>query len=98
MAPHSIARTAAGASGFFTLTQSAHRPDGRPIAPLREDAFQPHRAGMPEHGRAVGAFDMLWKSGHHRSPSRLAAPARLGARATAGTADRARQARAGRRR
>jgi hypothetical protein len=54
-------RLAAGASGFFTLTQSAHRQPIRPIPPLRDDPFEAHRTGMPEHDCAV-AIEVLGKT------------------------------------
>ena len=42
----SASRFTAGASGFLNFSQSGDRPEA-----LRHDAFQPHLAGVVEHGR-----------------------------------------------
>jgi hypothetical protein len=55
----SFSRFTAGASEFFILSQSGDRPErvGRILA-LRDNAFEPHLAGMSKDGGAI-AFDVL---------------------------------------
>jgi hypothetical protein len=50
----SMTRVAAGASGFFTFTQSTHHPRPvRPVAPLRHDALGAERARVRVNGVAA---------------------------------------------